>query len=272
LKATDRRFLILRSIRLFVSILEAAHIVPGLVVTGISFALSAQVSSIGHSALFALTILMGQFVVGWSNDLIDMTSDRNSNRFEKPLVSGAVKKRTLHFFFVGDLVLLFCFTFFGPIGILAGLLHCSAVLAAFIYNYKLKNSILSFLPYAYAFGLLPATVYLSSHQHIQYWMVIIGASFGIGSHFANVLKDWETDARNGEGGAPQKVGVFYSKVISAISFCAGSLVLTIHSKNLFTLIICPLTLGFFAPMPRKYLFPLAMSIAILQMLLMLLTA
>jgi hypothetical protein len=257
------------SLRLFVSLLEAAHIAPGLVVTGISLALSAQISSIGPSALFAITILTGQFVVGWSNDLIDMASDKKSNRLEKPLVSGAVKKQTLHFFLAGDLVLLFVFTFFGPIGIRAGLLHCSAVLAALIYNYVLKNSILSFFPYAFAFGLLPATVYISAHHHIQYWMVIIGASFGIGSHFANVLKDWEADAKIGHGGAPQKVGVFYSKVISAMSFCAGSLVLTIHSKNLLTLIICPLTLGFFAPMPRKYLFPLAMSIAILEMLLML---
>ena len=262
----------LPSRRLFFSILEAAHIAPGLVVTGISFALSAQISSIDHSVFFALTILTGQFIVGWSNDLIDMASDKKSNRFEKPLVSGAVKKQTLHFFLVGDLVLLFCFTFFGPIGIMAGLLHCSAVLAALIYNYRLKNSILSFLPYAYAFGLLPATVYISAHHHIQYWMVIIGISFGIGSHFANVLKDWETDAKNGYGGAPQKVGVFYSKVISAISFCAGSLVLTIHSKNLFALSILPLTLGFFAPMPRKYLFPLAMSIAILLIFIMLLIA
>jgi 4-hydroxybenzoate polyprenyltransferase len=83
------------SLRLFVSLLEAAHIAPGLVVTGISLALSAQISSIGPSALFAITILTGQFVVGWSNDLIDMASDKKSNRLEKPLVSGAVKKQTL---------------------------------------------------------------------------------------------------------------------------------------------------------------------------------
>jgi hypothetical protein len=265
----DKTFL---SVRSLFSLLKAGHIAPGLVVTGISFALSAQISSFHHSALLALTILAGQLVVGWSNDLIDMGSDKMANRLEKPLVSGDLHRETLHSFLVGDLLLLFGLTFFGPIGILAGLLHFSAVFAALIYNYKLKNSSYSFVPYVYAFGLLPAAIYISAHHHIQYWMVIIGASFGIGSHFANVLKDWETDTGNGEGGAPQIIGVFYAKVVSAISFCAGSLVLAIHSRNPLMLIICPLTFGFFAHMPKRHLFPLAMSIAILQVLLMLLIA
>ncbi len=259
------------SIRTFVSILAAAHIAPGLVVTGISFALSAQVSSFEHSLFFALTVLSGQLMVGWSNDLLDMASDQKSNRIEKPLVSGAVKKHTLQVLLLGAFVLLFGFTFFGPIGIGAGFLHLSAVAGALIYNFKWKNSMLSFLPYAYAFGLLPLTVYLSARQDIQYWMVIIGASFGVGSHFANVLKDWETEVESGNGGAPQKVGVFASKVISAASFCGGSLVLTIHSRNIWTLTIWPLTIGFFAPIQKRYLFSLAMSIAILEILLMLLT-
>lgn len=261
-----------RSLRTFVSILRAAHIAPGLVVTAISFALSAQISSFNHSLLFALTVLLGQLVVGWSNDLGDMASDMESNRFEKPLVTGMVKKQTLDLVLGAALLLLLCFTFFGPIGVTAGLFHLSAVTGALIYNLKLKNSVLSFLPYAYAFGLLPLTVYLSAHHRIQFWMGMIGASFGVGSHFANVLKDWETDAHSGSGGAPRKVGAFYSKVISAVSFCAGSLVLTIHSKNLLTLTIAPLTLGFFAPISKKYLFPLAMGIAILEIVLMLLTA
>ena len=78
-----------------VGLLKAAHFGPTVLVVGITFVLALTQFSIGDSAFIALAFLLGQLVVGWTNDLIDFPRDKAAERFNKPLVAGTITESTL---------------------------------------------------------------------------------------------------------------------------------------------------------------------------------
>jgi 4-hydroxybenzoate polyprenyltransferase len=83
-----------------------------------------------------------------------------------------------------------------------------AVGSAWAYNAGVKATVLSPLPYAVSFGLLPAFVTLGLPGHPWPRPALMGATalLGIGAHFINTLADREDDARSGIAGLPQRMG------------------------------------------------------------------
>ena len=67
-------------------------------------------------------------------------------------------------------------------GLTAGTVHLAAVGAALAYNVRLKSTIASFVPYAVAFGALPAfiTLGLDGSPGPPAWAVEAGALMGVG--------------------------------------------------------------------------------------------
>ena len=105
----------------------------------------------------------------------------------------------------------------------AGLLHLSAVAAALTYNAGLKSTVASPVPYAVAFGILPAfvTLGLPGHPLPPLWAVVSAATLGCGAHFINTLGDQDDDIRLGVLGMPQRLGRTTSLAVGA-SLLAGA--------------------------------------------------
>ena len=77
--------------------------------------------------------------------------------------------------------------------------HLASVAAGWAYNLGLKRTWWSWLPYAVAFGALPAFVSLAGPdgEAPPWWWPVAGALLGVGAHLLNVLPDLADDAETG---------------------------------------------------------------------------
>ncbi len=248
-----------------IGLLRAAHFVPTLTVTTISFLLSWRLADITTAFGIAATVFTGQLIVGWTNDYRDYSDDMLYTRQNKPLVSEQI---TLQFLaratYVASFVLV-VLTYFGPLTGGFGIAHLLAVASAVAYNYKLKATAISFLPYVFSFGLLPVIILGASGQQSELWMFSIGALFGFGVHLANVFKDLENDRASGIYGLPQILGIKKSRLGCAISFGGGGLVLALNTAEKSAWLIVLASIIFLIPLPRKYIFPFAMVLGLAVM-------
>ena len=122
----------------FIGLAKASHAVPTLLVVCVSFFLASTQFSILSSLEVASAILAGQFVVGWSNDLIDFDLDAQASRKKKPLVSGSISpdllKKSIVVAFGTALVL----SLIGPLGLIGTAIHFLGLFSATLYNLKLN--------------------------------------------------------------------------------------------------------------------------------------
>ncbi len=193
--------------RVAAALARACHPEPTLVVTALITALAAAAGrGPAGCLLVAAAVLAGQLSVGWSNDRVDLARDVAAGRRDKPLVAGVLRPRTVALAAGGALAL--CVPLSLANGLPAGAAHLVGVAAAWSYNLGVKRTVLSWLPYALGFGLLPAfvTLGLPGHPWPQPWSVASGALLGVGAHLANVLPDIDADLRAGVHGLPQRLG------------------------------------------------------------------
>jgi 4-hydroxybenzoate polyprenyltransferase len=92
------------------------------------------------------------------------------------------------------------------------------------YNLGLKATAFSWLPYAVAFGSLPAVVSLAGDGHPwpAWWLMGAGAALGVGAHLLNTLPDLADDARTGVRGLPHRMGEQVSRVAAALVLLTAS--------------------------------------------------
>ncbi|MET8328229.1 UbiA family prenyltransferase [Streptomyces sp. NPDC005181] len=210
------------------ALLLSAHPAPALAVTALitALAVAAGRDAFG-SCLVALAVLTGQLSVGWSNDRIDLARDTAAHRRDKPLVAGEVHVRTVAA--AACVALVLCAPLSLANGAAAGAAHLIGVAAAWSYNLGVKRTRWSWLPYAVAFGLLPAflTLALPGRPWPAVWVVAAGALLGVGAHFTNVLPDIDADLAAGVRGLPQRLGRRRSRTVAALTLLAASGVLVL---------------------------------------------
>ena len=187
-------------------LVRACHLQPTLAVVAVttSLAVLAGRGPAGCVAV-ALAVLAGQLSTGWSNDWFDAGRDRAVGRMDKPIVAGDVS--------VGVVRAAACTALAAavPLSLLSGwraaLVHLAALGSAWAYNLGLKATLLSPVPYAVSFGLLPAfvTLGLPGHPWPRPALMAATALLGVGAHFVNTLADREDDARSGIAGLPQRM-------------------------------------------------------------------
>jgi 4-hydroxybenzoate polyprenyltransferase len=194
--------------------LRAAHFGPTVIVTTASFLLSLSQYSIIDSLRVAIAIFAGQLVVGWSNDFIDAPLDIAAQRTKKPIVSKEINPEQLKGSIVFALVAAVLLSLFSPLGLTGTLIHFLGILSATIYNFKLKPTILSPLPFIVSFGALPWAVYLPAGNQPPLWLFIDFMLIAVAFHFFNVLKDFQWDINQGVLGLPQRLGRNSSLIIS----------------------------------------------------------
>jgi 4-hydroxybenzoate polyprenyltransferase len=200
---------------------------------GPTIAVTALVTAVAWSAgrspagclLVAATIFTGHLSIGWSNDAIDAARDTIVNRQDKPVVRGLVSRRTLA---IGAGVMLVVTI---PVslanGIAAGLVHLLFVACAWAYNFGLKSTVISWLPYAVAFGALPSFVTLgTAGTWAPWWATVATALLGVGAHLANVVPDLADDLATGVRGWPQRLGR-YARLLAPLPLAVATGLLVI---------------------------------------------
>jgi 4-hydroxybenzoate polyprenyltransferase len=172
-----------------------------------------------------LAVAATQLAVGWVNDWLDAGRDRHAGRRDKPVAAGAVSARTVGV--AGLLAALAVPLLALPFGPGPAVLLSVATLCALLYDWPLKSTVFSVLPYLVAFGLLPAFVVtaLPGHPAPPAWLVAAGALLGGGAHFANVLPDLDDDAATGVRGLPHRLGATGSAAAAAMLLLGATLTL-----------------------------------------------
>lgn len=209
-----------------VALLKSAHPEPGGAVTLAMTLLAAGVGHRGWSLVgVAAAVAATQLAVGWVNDWLDADRDRVAGRTDKPVAAGAVDRRTVG---LAGLLASLAIPLLGlPFGWAATVCITLVGVFALLYDWPLKSTPFSVVPYLVAFGLLPAFVVVSlpGHPAPPAWLVAAGALLGGGAHFANVLPDLADDAATGVRGLPHRLGAAGSQIAAAVLLLAATLTL-----------------------------------------------
>jgi 4-hydroxybenzoate polyprenyltransferase len=223
-----------------VLLVRAAHPRQALL-TAAAFAVAAWLS--GRQArevgLVAVTVLVGQALLGWDNDLVDERADREDERTSKPLVGGGLDRGTLAFALACAVLLVIPLSLSS--GINAGLAYLLSLVVGVLGNRLLRTGRLSWVPWAVAFALYPA--YLSyggwgggAEGHPPTIAMTVAAAFlGIGVHVLVALRGLVEDNRAGRRhlplrlalrvGAPRLLflaGLYCALAVGAIAVIGGT--------------------------------------------------
>lgn len=204
-------------------LLAAAHPAPGLAVTVVAALLAVSTDRpAGVVLLVAAAVGAGQLTVGWVNDLVDLPRDRAVARTDKPLVGGLVTPRTVAV--ATAVTAAACVVLSLALGWRAGGVHLVCLALAHAYNLSLKATAWSWLPYAGAFGLLPAVAALAGPDPADpaWWTMLAGAALGVGAHLVNALPDLADDEATGVRGLPHRLGARRARVLAALLLATAS--------------------------------------------------
>jgi 4-hydroxybenzoate polyprenyltransferase len=202
-------------------LLKASHFGPTMLVVTITCILSLTQFSIRDSIFIAFAILLGQFVVGWSNDLIDFPRDKAAGRIKKPLVAGTITEEALRISLGIALPSALIVSLLSPLGVSGTAIHFIGLLSATAYNFKLKSTLLSVVPYIVSFGALPWAIYVAAGNTPPTWIVLGFILFASAFHFLNVIKDLEADIDQKVMGLPQVLGRKKSIAMAALLGALG---------------------------------------------------
>jgi 4-hydroxybenzoate polyprenyltransferase len=176
--------------------------------------------------LVLATVLVGQAVLGWDNDLVDEKADRAAQRTDKPLATGALERGTVGFVLACAVLLLVPLSLSS--GITAGLAYLLSVVVGLAGNRWLRDGVLSWLPWAVSFALYPA--YLSyggwgggaEGSPPTVAMTAVAALLGVGVHVLTSLRGLVDDHRAGRRHLPLRLALRVGAprlLVLAIVFC-----------------------------------------------------
>ncbi|WP_074315070.1 UbiA family prenyltransferase [Micromonospora cremea] len=197
-------------------LVRASHPEPAAAVTTVAGLLA---WGVGHRlagvASVVLAVLASQLAVGWTNDALDAERDATVGRTDKPVAAGAVGRRTTAW--AAATAAVTCPLVALTTNPTAAFWLTVALVSALLYDWPLKATAFSVLPYAVSFGALPAFVVLGlpGEPTPPAWLLAAAACLGAGAHFANVLPDLADDARTGVRGLPHRLGAAGSRVAAA---------------------------------------------------------
>lgn len=172
--------------------------------------------------LARLTVAMFciQAAIGASNDYCDRDLDAITKPY-KPIVRGLVKPNAaLLLAALLALVAAALTARFGPLSLALG---ACGLLSGLIYNFRLKRSVLSPLPFMVALPALPFWVWVSLDRFTNelWWLLPFGPLVGLSVHLSNTVPDLEQDRRAGVRGLAHVLGTERTLAIAWGSFAAA---------------------------------------------------
>lgn len=157
------------------------------------------------------TVLVGQTVLGWHNDLVDRDRDRRHDLPGKPIAQGRLDPGTVWFAVICGLLLLVPLSV--ATGVTAGCLYLGSVAIGLVGNLVLREGALSWVPWAASYALYPA--YLSygdwggeaTGNPPEPAIVVLAALLGIGVHVLRALWGLVPDHADGWTSLPLRLGL-----------------------------------------------------------------
>ncbi len=233
-----------------------------MVVTLVSFLLARTIWPIGSSLAIAAAVFSGQLCVGWTNDLIDLESDRAQSRKNKPLAVGSISVLTVRAATITVGTLCIPLSLVGPLGLRGGSVHLLGVGCGLSYDFYFKRTRLSPLPFIIAFAALPSAIVLSKSHSVPLWLIAAGGLFGVAAHFANVVKDMDRDRAAGLRGLPQILGTRASILIAGVALLIISVLLANHTHLWIPAFATGTVTVFLLVCPPRFCFPLVLGLAL----------
>ncbi|TQL67020.1 hypothetical protein FB381_0891 [Nocardioides albertanoniae] len=162
-------------------------------------------------ALIAITVLVGQAVLGWHNDLVDQSADRRHGRGGKPISDGRLEAGGVWFVLCCGVLLIIPLSVTS--GTVAGLFYLGSLVLGMLANVVLRKGLFSWVPWAATFACYPG--YLSyagwageSAGGPPHWaMIALAAALGVGAHFLTALWGLVADNEDGWTYLPLKAGL-----------------------------------------------------------------
>jgi poly(3-hydroxybutyrate) depolymerase/1,4-dihydroxy-2-naphthoate octaprenyltransferase len=249
-------------------LVQACHFGPTMMVSTVAFLIAQALWWEGPAYVIAIGVLLGQLIVGWTNDLHDYEDDLKHNRVVKPLVAGLITPKQLRtaIFVVTPLAVIV--NLFGPLGLKGGAVYLLGIAFGLAYNFYFKYTALSPLPYVIAFAALPASIVLAVDETPPLWMMAAGSLLGVAAHIANVLKDFDEDGLSGIRSFPRIIGEKASRLLIAVILLATTVLLNSVSPRpaLFIVGVAGALLTIKAS--RKILFKAIMIVALANLVLL----
>jgi poly(3-hydroxybutyrate) depolymerase len=249
-------------------LVQACHFGPSLLVTTVAFLIAQALWWEGPAYVIAIGVLLGQLIVGWTNDLHDYTDDLKHNRVVKPLVSGLITPQQLRTAIVVVTPLAVIVNLFGPLGFKGGAVYLLGIAFGLAYNFYFKYTPLSPLPYVIAFAALPASIVLAVEETPPLWMMAAGSLLGVAAHIANVLKDFDEDGQSGIRSFPHIIGERASRLAIAVILLATTVLLNSVSPQPALLIVGIIGALLTVKAPRTILFKAIMIVALANLVLL----
>jgi len=193
-------------------LLRAAHPRQALL-TGIGVAAAAALAGRPTREVLVVlaTVVVGQAVLGWHNDLVDRERDRRHDLPGKPVAQGRLDPGTVWFTLICGLLLVVPLAV--ATGVTAGCLYLGSLALGVVGNLALRRGLLSWLPWAASYALYPA--YLSYGgwggealgDPPEPLMVLLAALLGVGVHVLRALWGLVPDHADGWTYLPLRLGV-----------------------------------------------------------------
>lgn len=186
-----------------IGLLLSAHPVMALAMSlGVTAAAAVSGGREGLELLLVFaTVLAGQLTIGWVNDIADRKRDKLAGRDDKPIALGWVHASTAAWTTAYATCALVPLAMSN--GTEAGTAYLLSVLVGWIGSRVLRRSVLSWLPIALSFALLPAFLSYGGYgggsqgDPPTIAITVVAALLGIGVHFASALPDLVGDNTTG---------------------------------------------------------------------------
>ncbi|MEQ6903160.1 UbiA family prenyltransferase [Nocardioides sp. YIM 152588] len=195
-----------------VTLLQAAHLKQA-VATALAMGLAAVIAGrpAREAGVIVATVLVGQTILGWHNDITDQRRDERHHTPGKPLADGRLLAGTAWYAIIVATLLLVPLAI--TTGVTAGCIYLASVAVGMLGNLVLRTGPLSFWSWAVSFAMLPA--YLSyggwGGQAVgsapQPSIVVLAALLGVGVHFALAVWGLVADHEDGWTYLPLRLGL-----------------------------------------------------------------
>jgi 4-hydroxybenzoate polyprenyltransferase len=185
--------------------------------------------SLSRVALVVLAMLSSQLAIGWSNDYVDRQTDALHQPW-KPLPSGAVAVAQAPIAI--GLALAVSLASGVALGAAPLALLMGGTAAGLAYNFRLKDTAFSWLPYVVAFALLPPFVWtaLDVYRDELAWLYLVATPQTLAIHIANTLPDIDADIAAGRTGLVvqlgrgRALGALYACLLAPVALVIATLV------------------------------------------------
>jgi hypothetical protein len=162
-------------------------------------------------ALVFATVLVGQAVLGWHNDLVDRKVDAQRLPSGKPIADGYLEPGTAWFALGCGVLLLVPLAVTN--GVTAGCFYLASVGLGLMGNVILRNGWLSWLTWAASYALYPGFLSYggwggqTTGNPPEIAMVGLAAALGVGAHFLCALPGLVRDHENGVRHLPLRIAL-----------------------------------------------------------------